>query len=106
MEVGWLGMKFAIAGFLVPFMFVYGPAMVLEGTPLEITLVIITGLLGTLALAAAVQGWFLKRAGWGERALLLVAALTLIKPGWWTDLIGLGLLIIVAGYQYIKNKKK
>lgn len=106
MEVGWMGMKFAIAGFLVPYMFVYGPAMVLQGTPLEITLVIITGLLGTLSLAAAVQGWLLKRTGSIERAILLVASLTLIKPGWTTDLIGFGLLAIVAIFQFVNLRKK
>ncbi|MDI7258720.1 MAG: TRAP transporter permease [Thermodesulfobacteriota bacterium] len=104
-DVGWLGMKFALAGFLIPYMFVYGPAMVLVGSPTEITLVIITGLLGTMALGAAVQGWLLKKAGWIERLILLIGALFLIKPGWITDLIGFGLLIIVAGYQYTKYKK-
>ena len=104
-DVGWLGMKFALAGFLIPYMFVYGPAMVLVGSPTEITLVIITGLLGTMALGAAVQGWLLKKAGWIERLILLIGALCLIKPGWVTDLIGFGLLIIVAGYQYTKYKK-
>ncbi|MDI6762251.1 MAG: TRAP transporter permease [Thermodesulfobacteriota bacterium] len=105
-DVGWQGMRFAIAGFLIPYMFVYGPAMVLQGTSTEITLAIITGLLGTMALASAVQGWLLKRAHWIERIILLIAALTLIKPGWETDLIGFGLLAMIAGYQYTKNKKK
>ncbi len=105
-NVGWLGMKFALAGFLIPYMFVYGPAMVLVGSPTDITLAIITGLLGTMALGAAVQGWLLKSASWIERVLLLIGALCLIKPGWITDLIGLGLLIIIAGYQYTKYKKK
>ncbi|MBM4308369.1 MAG: TRAP transporter permease [Deltaproteobacteria bacterium] len=104
-NVGWLGMKFALAGFLIPYMFVYGPAMVLVGSPMEIAIAIISGLLGTLALGAAVQGWLLKSASWVERVLLLIGALCLIKPGWITDLIGFGLLIIVAGYQYTKYKK-
>jgi TRAP transporter 4TM/12TM fusion protein len=105
-DVGWLGMKFALAGFLIPYMFVYGPAMVLVGSPTEITLAIITGLLGTMALGAAVQGWLLKSTSGIERVLLLIGALCLIKPGWITDLIGLGLLIIVFVFQYTKFKKK
>jgi TRAP transporter 4TM/12TM fusion protein len=105
-NVGWLGMKFALAGFVIPYMFVFGPAMVLVGSPTEITLAIITGLLGTLALGAGVQGWLLRRATWVERGILIIGALLLIKPGWITDLIGLGLLIIVAAFQYTKIKKK
>ncbi len=105
-DVGWEGMRFAIAGYLVPYMFVYGPAMVLVGTPMEIAFAVLTGLLGTMALSAAVQGWFLKGASLYERVLLLVAALALIKPGWETDLVGFGLLIIVTIYQWMKRGKR
>jgi len=104
-DVGWMGMKFALAGFLIPYMFVYGPAMVLVGTGTEITLTIITGLLGTTALAAAVQGWLLKKATAIERILLLIAALSLIKPGWITDLIGAGIMIVIALFQFMSRKK-
>jgi TRAP transporter 4TM/12TM fusion protein len=104
-EVGWQGMRFAIAGFIIPFLFVLGPAMVLEGTVVEIVLVIITGTLGVVALAASVQGWLLTRcAGW-ERAVLLIAALTLIKPGLYTDLIGFSLLAVVVAFQWPRRKK-
>ncbi|MEW6263754.1 MAG: TRAP transporter permease [Thermodesulfobacteriota bacterium] len=104
-DVGWQGMRFAVAGFIIPYMVVYGPAMVLVGSPMDITMAVVTGLLGTLALAAAVQGWLLKRTTWLERIILLGAALTLIKPGWITDLIGLGLLAGVSGVQYYIIKK-
>ncbi|NWF91490.1 MAG: TRAP transporter permease [Syntrophaceae bacterium] len=104
-DVGWQSMRFAIAGFIIPFMFVYGPAMVLIGSATEVTIAIITGLIGTMALSGAVQGWLLTRTTWLDRALLLAAALFLIKPGWRTDLIGLGLLVIVFVYQYTKMKK-
>ena len=79
--------------------------MVLVGSPTEIAFAIISGLVGTLALGAAVQGWLLRQASWPERGVLLIAALCLIKPGWITDLIGLGLLIVVAGIQYMRLKK-
>jgi TRAP transporter 4TM/12TM fusion protein len=105
MEVGWQALRFAIAGFIIPFMFIYGPAMVLEGTGVEITMVIITGLLGTLALAAAAQGWLLKSVSMPVRALLLVAALALIKSGWVTDIVGLGLLFGIGALNYLSVKK-
>jgi len=105
-DVGWEGMRFAIAGYLVPYMFVYGPAMVLIGSALEITMAIITGLIGTMALAAAVQGWLLRGSNLLDRIILLGASIALIKPGWETDLIGFGLLFVVAVFQYIRMKKK
>lgn len=104
-DVGWQSMRFAIAGFIIPYMFVYGPAMILIGNAFEIVIAFITGLIGTMTLAGAAQGWLLQKASWIERCILLVASLFLIKPGWVTDLIGLALLIIIAGWQYIQIKK-
>jgi TRAP transporter 4TM/12TM fusion protein len=104
-DVGWQSMRFAIAGFIIPYMFVYGPAMVLIGSGSEITIAIITGLIGTMLLAAAAQGYLLKPATWIERGILLAASLLLIKPGLITDLIGLGLLIIVALWQFLHIKR-
>ena len=105
-DVGVQGMRFALAGFLVPFMFIYGPAMVLQGSGLEIALSIVTGLLGTMSLGASVQGWLLVRATPLQRVILLIAALALIKPGWLTDLIGFGLLLLIVGLQYLTMKKR
>ncbi|MEW6111722.1 MAG: TRAP transporter permease [Thermodesulfobacteriota bacterium] len=105
-DVGWQSMRFAIAGFIVPFMFVYGPAMVLKGTTWDITMVVITGLLGTLCLAAAVQGWLLTRLPAIQRIVLFVAALTLIIPETITDVIGFGLLIVILGFQWVSFKKR
>ena len=104
-NVGWQAMRFAVAGFIIPYMFVYGPAMVLKGSPGEIALAVVTGLLGTMALASAVQGWLLVRVRWVERIVLLIAALSLIKPGWMSDLAGLGLLIIILVLQYMRRKR-
>jgi TRAP transporter 4TM/12TM fusion protein len=105
-EVGWQGMRFAIAGFIIPFMFVLGPAMVLQGTAVEIALVVVTGTLGIMALAAAVQGWLLTRCATWERIVLAVAAITLIKPGWLTDLIGFSLMAVVVALQLTRRRKK
>ena len=105
-SVGWQGMRFAIAGFLIPYMFIYGPAIVLVGTVSEIVLAIVSGLFGTLALGAAVQGWLLGRTTAIERGMLFIAALCLIKPGWITDLIGYGLLAIVLFFQYTERNRR
>jgi TRAP transporter 4TM/12TM fusion protein len=104
-EVGWQGMRFAIAGFLIPYMFVLGPAMVLEGTVFEIVMVVITGTIGVIALAGSVQNWLLTRCVVWERIALFVAAITLIKPGWITDVIGATILTIIVLIQLARRKK-
>jgi TRAP transporter 4TM/12TM fusion protein len=104
-EVGWQGMRFAIAGFLIPYMFVLGPAMVLEGTPFEIVMVVITGTIGVIALAGSVQNWLLTRCLVWERVALFIAAITLIKPGWITDLIGAAIMALIIVLQLARRKK-
>ena len=98
-EVGWLSVKFALAGFVVPYMFVYGPAMILIGAPWEIALALITGLVGTLTLSAAVQGYLLSNLRTAIRLALLIISLLLLKPGWITDLLGFVLLTGVVLLQ-------
>ena len=97
-NVGWVSVKFAIAGFIIPYMFVYGPSLLLMGgSVLEIILAFITALLGTLFLAGGVQGWFFKTGNLGyiQRGFLLAGALLLLKPGWMTDIAGVLILVIL-----------
>jgi TRAP-type uncharacterized transport system fused permease subunit len=53
-----------------------------------------------MCLAAGLLGWLRRECAWWERALLVGAALLLIKPGYITDAIGLVLLGIVVAAQW------
>lgn len=93
-------MRLGIAGYVVPFMFVYGSALLVGSTPWpETVLAVFTGTLGTLALAAATIGYLIRKATVPERVALLAGALLLIRPGLGTDLIGIALLAGVAVVQ-------
>ncbi len=95
--------RLSIAGFIIPYMFVYGPSMLVSQAHwLDSVLAIVTGTVGTLCLAATVIGYLLRPASLVERAVLLAAALLLIKPGWETDLIGLALLGLVFAIQRMR----
>jgi TRAP transporter 4TM/12TM fusion protein len=95
--------KLSIAGFIVPYMFVYGPPLLLGQAPwAESALALATGTIGTLCLAAAVIGQFLRPASWLERGILAGAAFLLIKPGLTTDLLGLALLAVAVGMQRLR----
>jgi TRAP transporter 4TM/12TM fusion protein len=89
---GWQAVKFASAGFIVPFFFVYYPALLFEGSWAEIAQAVLTGGIGVIALAAGLEGYFMRSAAWLERGLFVAAALLLIDPRLVTDVIGLALL--------------
>ncbi|MDR7523104.1 MAG: TRAP transporter fused permease subunit [Armatimonadota bacterium] len=99
-ETALQAVRLSIAGFIVPYMFVYGPALLVGMDAWQSTiLALATATIGTLCLAGAAIGYLLRPALMVERVLLLVAALTLIRPGISTDLIGLGLLGLVIILQ-------
>jgi TRAP transporter 4TM/12TM fusion protein len=100
---GWQAVKFAAAGFLVPYFFVYYPALLFQGSWGEIGLALVTGGIGVIALAAGLEGYFLRSATWIERGLFLGAALLLIDPKVVTDVVGLILLFGAVVSQKIRR---
>lgn len=90
MRTGVMASLLAGAGFIVPFMFVYGPPLLLEGAAWEIVLACLTATLGVIALAASAMGYARRRLAVWERFVALAASLLLIFPGPVTD--GTGLL--------------
>jgi TRAP transporter 4TM/12TM fusion protein len=93
--------KFASAGFIVPFFFVYNPALLFAGPWPEIVRAVATGSIGVVALAASLEGYFLRPASWLERLLFLVAAFLLIDPNAATDLVGIGVLAVALLIQKV-----
>jgi TRAP transporter 4TM/12TM fusion protein len=91
-KTGIEAMKIGATGFIVPFMFVYGPSLLLIGSSTSIVTTIISASIGVVLLSAGLMGWFLKEATYLERAMLIAGALLLIKPG-------LSLLILVILMQ-------
>ena len=89
MKTGWTAWTFALAGFLLPYMFVYNNSLLMEGPPLHIAFSFLTSLIGVICLGAGVIGYFLEKTRIHERFLLFAAALLLIKPGLFTDIAGL-----------------
>ncbi len=97
---GWAAVKIGCAGFIVPFMFVYEPALLMIGDWPTIIWRFILSTVGIGLLAAGLQGYLLRRATLWERAVLIATAFCLVKPDWVTDLIGLALVLIVVAAQW------
>lgn len=96
---GLAAMRLGAIGFIVPYMFVYGPSLLFVGTWFDIITTIVSASIGVICLSAALHGWLTKPTVWWERVLLGVAAFCLIKPGIYTDILGLVLLGAVLASQ-------
>lgn len=105
MKTGFTATKLGIAAFIVPFFFCYDTALMGLGDPFHVVTSMITATLGVIALAGAAEWYFLRPNRFYESIFLLVGAVCLIKPGWITDLIGLGLLLFVGLAQRSRNRK-
>jgi TRAP-type uncharacterized transport system fused permease subunit len=90
METSVASFKIGIAAFIVPFMFFYNSAILMDGTWFEVIRAGLTATFGVFLLSAGVQGWFIGgRTAWFLRIGLVLAALFMIEGGWVSDLIGI-----------------
>ena len=106
MRTGYTAWRLGLAAFIVPFMFIYGPPLIMVGTLIEIIQASVTALIGVAFLAASIQGFFLTRLVPVERIFLFAAALLLIKPGWMTDLAGIVIGMIIAVIHVSRYRKE
>ena len=106
LKTAWQAMKLASAGYIIPFIFIYKPATVFMGSPLEVVLAIFDAVLAVFALALAAEGYFERRLISIERLAFLIVSLVLFVPGWTSRLIGLFLFAILIGYMYFSKNKE
>jgi len=105
-ESGWAALRVGAAGFIVPFMFIFEPALLMlngwDEWHLSV-LALISATIGCMCLASGLHGFLLRESRIWERVLLVAAAVLLIKPGYVTDAIGLALLACVVINQRFLN---
>ena len=98
-KVGWTAVRLGIIGFIVPYMFVYSPELLMQGEVYRI-------IIGAFCLATAFQGYFRTNAKWYVRVLMGAASLLLIDSGLVTDAIGFGCIALSYVLQTIRLNKE
>ena len=102
---GWAAMKIGFAGFIVPFMFVYEPALLMIGDWPTILSSCATATIGIVLFAAGLHGFLIAPASLLQRVLLVAGGFLLIKPGIVTDLIGAALACVVIVAQWPAHRQ-
>lgn len=95
-RVGWTAFAYGITCYILPFMFVFGPGLMLEGAVLPIILAIISAAIGVFGIASAVIGYGAGPLSVPVRLAMAAAGLALMHQGWISDLAGLGALALIV----------
>jgi TRAP transporter 4TM/12TM fusion protein len=95
-KTGFIASKLAIAGFIVPFIFVVNPALLLIGQPIDIVRALFTTAVAIYGLSLMLNGYLYRPIAWWERGVALIGALLLIYPSLPTDIIGTAIVLSVV----------
>lgn len=104
-DVGFTALRFGIVAFIVPYMFIYSPALLMEGTALVIITSFITGAIGIIGVAIGIQGCWKAHCTMVERFAAFLGGVLLLMSGTATDIPGIILLVGVIALQQMKLKK-
>lgn len=103
MKTGITASKLAIAAFIVPYMFVYAPVLLMvKATPVEVTMAAISAVIGMFGLGVAMIGYWYTEVSGIVRVISFIGGLMLIEPGLITDIIG---IVILVGLYFIQRNK-
>ncbi len=106
-KTGVTATRLAIGAFILPYIFVMSPQLLLiKATPGSMIVAVVTSLVGMTAISAGLTGFLVKKLHWVERVLLIGAGLCLVDPGLVTDIIGIVVLGGIAAFQALSGRKK
>jgi TRAP transporter 4TM/12TM fusion protein len=102
---GWAAVRIAAPGFIVPFMFVYAPQLLMIGEWPTIIMGAGSAMVGVILFAAGLHGYFLKHSSHWQSVGLVVAGFLLIDPNGYTDVFGAAIAVVVIATQYMSRAK-
>jgi TRAP transporter 4TM/12TM fusion protein len=95
-KTSWTAFAYGITSYILPFMFFFGPALLMDGSVFEIITAVVIGLVSVFCIATSVVGYFLQPLQVWGRVIMAVTGLLLMYQSTLTNLIGLGLLVAMA----------
>ena len=110
MRTGFAAMRFGWTAYIVPVLFVFSPTLLLIGEPAEITIAVITAIVGVWLVSIALAGHFLRPIRWPARLLFAVAGLLSLMPAGtfpgavYTDIAGTLIGIVMVGYEFFVTR--
>lgn len=97
-KIGLAACRIAILAFIVPYVFLFEPALLMEGPWWHISLRFILTLAGVIILAGCITGWYFEKLHWSLRLFALIIFLVIISPKLQASFIGVGLAVLFTGF--------
>ena len=104
MRTGLIASRLCSVAFIVPFFFMYDPALLMQGDWQKILQVFVSATIGTVGLAGGMERWFFRPLSLPLALLLIVGSCLLIIPGSITDMIGFGTVFVIGAYCKMSSK--
>jgi len=101
-----LAFLYSLPGWLVPYLFVYSPEVILVGSLGPILLRVFTSFVAICTMATSFQGYLLHELSWRMRTAFLATGLILMYPHWVSDIVGYPLLFCLLAFHVISHKKR
>ena len=113
MRTGWAATRLGWTAYIVPFLFVYSPSLLLRGSPLSVAIAVATAVSGVWLASVGLAGFFVRPIGWVLRCAFALAGFLLMIPagvawwGVWTDVAGLvlGLALIFGEIGFMRRMR-
>jgi TRAP-type uncharacterized transport system fused permease subunit len=105
-KTGWKAFSYVIVTFLVPYIFVFQPSVLLIGRPVEIAYVCVVLIVATTMLAAGITGYLFGKIHWAIRIILLAGAICVAIPETITDIIGFVIAAVIGIATFILSRKQ
>jgi len=98
--------KLAIAAFIIPYMFVLQPELLMIDTSFgEILLILVTAVAGMIAIGAGMIGYWYRSLGWVARVVSVVGGLLMMYPGVYTDIVGGVIFVVMLVVQIVGERR-
>jgi len=104
-KIGFTSCRIAILAFVMPYVFLFEPALLMQGSWWKILSTFIMTLIGVFILAGTITGWFFVKLNLIWRFVLLIIFVLIFVPELMTSLLGIALTLIAAAFFYMKSKK-
>jgi len=104
MKTGLEAVRFGLVLYTLPYLFVYSPALLFQGSLTDTVYIFLIAVVGVFALAAGVQGFLFKTLNWPKRILLILGSILIFWPAYLVTIVGLLLVFFMATLQWRSRK--